>query len=792
MELIYLYVKNYNNNKYVDYKNNNGFSIVNTGFNFSNNFKCHLDNDNNLIIEKIDYKFKNFYSKNIKNLTLLAGRNGSGKTTVLDLIGMLRDERIEDHFIRKKEEINKSIPYFTSEYFFIYHMDNDEFLIEVVGNFYKDNEFWIKNLDRSSIFNGNTYKHYKIPIGYTIKYDYKNKRIKALNQSCFNEYKSDDKICDMINIYYFSKAFSHRKSKINNKSKSRVNKDDDYLIKRQSLGLGLEEPLDYISLCEIFFLDEYQDFKNEVIKNELTVYIKNRYNDMYEKNFSYGSSDVKEELKIEFNQIKDMLFKHNVSDKKNKENINLSNKQKYILNLTRKHILDLLNQFLDTIDDNQIYLDIKNIELIEKTKNLDNTKEKEILKYINFLNNDDFDLSKIMKNDLNLFKLDKNLFNEINDLKVFIKKIYLYEDKLEVLSFLEKDESKFENIIRKNIIINRYILLKLSSKYDLEELKEDKSACKEYQDAFEIILEKISKLEEYYFSTTDIVISKNISNNMTELFKQINEFYKIANYGYYNNISNKFIFQIPNLSDGERFILDTFSKLINIIKNEERKLYIIVMDEPDQRLHPEWARKFLSFFINTIESLYKNNYKINNKELNIQLVMSTHSPFLLSDIKSDDLILLNNINKNTLNIEDGNIKTFCANIHDILKESFFLDDSIGAFAKQKISDECNKIYLELDKEEYLKKFNEENKKEKIKEKLNKFEKFIDEIQEPIIKKSLKREVEIRRKWINESKDEKQNREVNNLIEGFFNMDKNHQIEFIKVLNKQILSNDKDK
>ena len=104
----------------------------------------------------------------------------------------------------------------------------------------------------------------------------------------------------------------------------------------------------------------------------------------------------------------------------------------------------------------------------------------------------------------------------------------------------------------------------------------------------------------------------------------------------------------------------------------------IILDEIELYFHPEYQRKYIKRLIDGIEVLGLKQIK------NINLIVSTHSPFILSDIPSTNVLRLEDGNPYTFNHEID--KTFGANIYDLLKDSFFLEGFIGEFSLKKIRD----------------------------------------------------------------------------------------------------------
>lgn len=99
----------------------------------------------------------------------------------------------------------------------------------------------------------------------------------------------------------------------------------------------------------------------------------------------------------------------------------------------------------------------------------------------------------------------------------------------------------------------------------------------------------------------------------------------------------------------------------------------IIFDEVELYYHPEWQRQFVSTILESIQLIHIPF--INS----LNLIFVTHSPFILSDIPSNNILYLkeNGIPES----EERYEKTFGANIHEILGSSFFLNQSfIGEFA----------------------------------------------------------------------------------------------------------------
>ena len=184
-----------------------------------------------------------------------------------------------------------------------------------------------------------------------------------------------------------------------------------------------------------------------------------------------------------------------------------------------------------------------------------------------------------------------------------------------------------------------------------------------------------------------------------------------------------------SLSSGEKsfftFMLNILLHIDNIIQTNKYDTINLFLDEIDIGLHPEWQKKYL----NRILSILRN---IKNKKINI--LLTTHSPFMLSDFPKGNIIFLKD-GKNNRGINHK--QTFGTNIHTLLSDSFFMEDGLmGEFAKNKIEEVVN--FLQ-EKESKIKSHEEASK-------------IIEIIGEPVLQMKLKKMLEdYKRKYALESK-----------------------------------------
>ncbi|GAA0180426.1 AAA family ATPase [Clostridium sediminicola] len=183
-----------------------------------------------------------------------------------------------------------------------------------------------------------------------------------------------------------------------------------------------------------------------------------------------------------------------------------------------------------------------------------------------------------------------------------------------------------------------------------------------------------------------------------------------------------------HMSSGERAFQNTFSWLNllpffnQVIEKESasiQKSILILIDEVDLYAHPEWQRKYIKVLLNDVSKQFKDN--------NVQIIFTTHSPIVLSDILKESTIYLSKTTDKCI-VDDSALhkQTFGSNIHTLLNDAFYMSSTMGEFSRSKIEE----VYAEL--AEYLK----NNFKGKLKASSQDYKLFIESIGEPLIKNKL--------------------------------------------------------
>ncbi|MAD41684.1 MAG: hypothetical protein CL623_04745 [Arcobacter sp.] len=274
-----------------------------------------------------------------------------------------------------------------------------------------------------------------------------------------------------------------------------------------------------------------------------------------------------------------------------------------------------------------------------------------------------------------IFELIKN--DSFNDIETFVNKINIQLIK-KILDLIKRDVKAIP-IDYKSL----YLEIKFHHSIDKEDIYKDLLKYKD-DEIYTIPFEKFDIFEKI----TNELYSFDISFKYNKNYKNIQS---LPSHG---EISLLYLFS------------SIYSQIIPILEDERKdhKEYyknnvMLILDEPINSFHPQWQKEFVYNLTNFLKENFLN--------IEFHIVLTTHSPFILSDIPKENVIFLRkgkNVNK------EVNLNTFGANIHTLLSHGFFMEDGLmGEFAKSKI-EEIKNFY---DENKDLKKEDTEFKTKKI-------------------------------------------------------------------------------
>ncbi len=636
MELLYLYVEDY-------------AEIQKQGFRFSSKIKVNYNEElKTIALSENENYIDNFYGKTISDITAIVGKNGTGKTTVLDIIGLDYKNRVEASGFYYDGKYH-----YKDKYFMLYYVDKNIYYIEgfgqcVINNIDSLNEILLNNHLKDS-------RHREEFFSFFIKKG-KSNRFSIIDYTT-NPYKKNKRMAEII---YINDVFDTRKKEqISYKNKEN---QKNILIKRNQVEkINLTEWYKtYIDFCK----DNYIENKNVKI-----VFKKYEYR-IKQKSLVVIPAVVGQEATS-------FLGKKSI--------------------ITIETIEDFYRYFQSNIIDNMltIYLNrYKDVVLGELRDFINDLPDKDIVNYHK-----------------------------------------------EIFTFLEENTcSKMLNDIEYRNIAKYYKLMK-----DLFFTMLD---IKDYiipsVDSFELVLtdEFNENIEKFFTVLKEIEIFVNVNEerrNLSDKERAIADIFS-TNDDDFNLFVKPFKAEGFRMSKGEEKLVTVFSKIMNeineyVCEREIRYLHYkklkknitILIDEIDDSMHPEWSRNLINIIVSILDGKKEtvfNKYFI-SYITKVQFIISTHSPFVLSDLKKDNIISMYPIYKKVLidtdNKEIDDNKTFAQNIHNTLNKSFFMDASIGEFSRNKINAIINIL----------------NSKKKVStKKQNEIRKTIDIIGEPVLKYKL--------------------------------------------------------
>ena len=255
------------------------------------------------------------------------------------------------------------------------------------------------------------------------------------------------------------------------------------------------------------------------------------------------------------------------------------------------------------------------------------------------------------------------------------------DTRAQIKSLLDNPKNLFENI--------RIILAPLSKLKN--ESIEGQTISEFLGKSFEKAVERMQFSETGNMSDNKAKYYLKIENNLWAVLSLVFELQVLNNDSYMDYSWG------GGLSTGQEAFLIHFARLNDLKNNLGTKPIWLMIDEGDLYFHPEWQKRYFSELLDYIKFIFPRN--------RVQLIITTHSPFIASDLPKQNLIFLKQDAEGRCQVanNDIQIETFGSNIHELFTNSFFLADGLmGEFSRSKIAElilEINSIET-ISREEY--------------------------------------------------------------------------------------------
>ncbi|NBH82150.1 hypothetical protein D7X88_04935 [bacterium C-53] len=555
MELIYLYIRNYES------------VFENEEFNFSSNYIAALK-DRRLSVHKNEKAVNGYYGENVNNVVMFFGQNGMGKSTLLDILGMKRNDRSKDTY----ESCNGQ-QRIKSSYFMLYYLYDDYFGFEFVDDSFVKGNGRIENLDMQGASENGAL--YKLPMGTVFKLE------DGIFKYCDNillQWLRNQDVNNKVEYAYFTS------DKYNTRIGSRY-KEYDYLFERKYYleGNSYQYLYQYFVKLEEIHSDLLKERSISIIniikvdenlmerERETVSYLYDRKNELDQL---FG---LKDRIQIQMEELSGVRQEPDERCMKDK--------------------------FLHTF-----YAELIEYYFLEQLVGWSENEGQKIDIHTPIPDMDDFELEVSSLDEKDRGKLAcHRLLNFQNE---YIRLLY---------------------IIKRNTDESGAVDLKSVLRYTLSRVETAAKETVDIGDK-EAVLQLAALLEalpEHYFQSRK-KIEVNCDTGKTdekiiELLKWYDHCFMVRNdEGSANCISKIVTIQTAEMSEGYRVFLDLISRTVSAVYSiNPGDSLVLLMDEPDRSLHPELSRKFLDTLLDCIHQC---------KDRKVQIVLTSHSPFIVTDV----------------------------------------------------------------------------------------------------------------------------------------------------------------
>lgn len=143
--------------------------------------------------------------------------------------------------------------------------------------------------------------------------------------------------------------------------------------------------------------------------------------------------------------------------------------------------------------------------------------------------------------------------------------------------------------------------------------------------------------------------------------------------------------------DGTNYHEKTISNYIRKFSSIDYEEYTcktlwLLIDEADLTYHPRWQKELVGNLVEFLPLI------LEDAQLIIQVIFTTHSPILLGDMPGENVIYLTADKEGNVFVESNHNKsTFGQNIYLLFQDSFFMESPMGEFSSGKLNEIVKKI-----------------------------------------------------------------------------------------------------
>ena len=139
------------------------------------------------------------------------------------------------------------------------------------------------------------------------------------------------------------------------------------------------------------------------------------------------------------------------------------------------------------------------------------------------------------------------------------------------------------------------------------------------------------------------------------------------------------VVEYVSLSDGEHQLL----QILGIFSMLSFSNVLFLLDEPELHLNPSWRVKFVSRLLDLPTKGGRRNVERKNQVGEQDCLLTTHAPFVPSDMARDKIFIFGKENGN-VKVEHPNVETFGTTFDTILEECFSVRPPISGVSRQEI------------------------------------------------------------------------------------------------------------